>query len=157
MLECAELYAPTPLRKILETSGSQWVSMALALVSCPYPALVEFNTRQGRTLLTLAERSLEAALAAGASGGDGSSSGTLGGIQGCANPQDVHLWTANMLFNCLCRCLDGGLQAATPGLRTGLHEAKGRPHLVAQGCCIGDAFPRQLQPLMPYSACTMLT
>jgi hypothetical protein len=120
LLECAEVY------QILDGMSSftrHWSHLTLALAACPYPALVEFNTRHGRTLLTLAERSLEAGMAAGGDGGNSSSGGR--GTQAAARTQAQHVEVAAQVFTCLTRCLDGGPRAKVSSAGAGSYEAKG--------------------------------
>jgi hypothetical protein len=104
-MECAELHAATT-----DEQFALWHSLGFALAACPYPALVEFATHHGRTLLTLAERSLEAGLsaAAAAAAGGGGSSGR--GSQAGGAAMDRHLHAAMMLAGCLSCCLEGGVQ-----------------------------------------------
>jgi hypothetical protein len=101
--------------------------MRYVLRSCPYPALVEFNTRHARNLLTLAERSLEAALAPGGddSSNTGSSSTGSGGVPGAAGGQAAHIEMAAQLFCCVTQCLDGGRQGEVSAEGPSICEAKG--------------------------------
>jgi hypothetical protein len=111
LLECAEVYQQ-PAQLPDETQP--WAHVFAAIVSCPYPALVEFNTRHGRTLLTLAERSLEAALAAAAAAGPGDSSGRSSSSSSSNRARQAPMETpanrmkaAGHLATCLCCCLSG--------------------------------------------------
>jgi hypothetical protein len=118
VLECAELYAAS------HEGYSKWRSLGNAMQACPYPALVEFTTRHGRTLLTLAECSLEAALAAAAGGAATSSSGS--GVWTSAAAAKDHPWEATeQLFRCLTRCLMGGSRARAGADGSNTYEAKG--------------------------------
>jgi hypothetical protein len=95
-----------------------------ALQSCPYPALVEFNTRHGRTLLTLAERSLEAALAAGGGSGGSSSGSGSSTTSGLSGSQTKRRMVAGQLATCLCRCLGAGQAARVSAVGSSSCEAK---------------------------------
>jgi len=105
VMECAELEAST-------AEYSNWDALELALLSCPYPALVEFNTRHGRTLLTLAERSLEAAAAAAelpdiGSTNTSSSRQRRRAARAAAAAQEPALEAAAGLASCLACCMCG--------------------------------------------------
>jgi hypothetical protein len=113
VMECAELHGTTSNRT------PKWEALTAVLRACPYPALVEFNTRHGRTLLTLAERSLEAALAA-AGPNSGSSVSSGGGAQ------TAQLEAAVQLASCLARCLHGGFQGQAFAGKSNTCEGKGR-------------------------------
>jgi hypothetical protein len=123
VMECSELYAA--VRRVDgQGLAVPWAAMWTALAACPYPALVEFNTRHGRNLLTLAERSLEAALAPGgddSSAGGSSSSGVTGGTGGHGTETRV----AAQLVHCLTQCLHGGPQAKASAAAPSTYEAKG--------------------------------
>jgi hypothetical protein len=124
VMECAELDAATSGRPAI-----QWRTLEAALKACPYPALVTFTTQHSHTLLTLAERSFEAAVArdaGAASAGSSSSSssrdryrnrsrGTQVGGAAKMEPMAVAL----ALAGCLARCPDsfeeGGVSAAGAG------------------------------------------
>jgi hypothetical protein len=124
MMECAELEAATTSQL-----PANWDALGSALQACPYTALVEFNTRHSRTLLTLAERSLEAGMAAAGAGGAGSSisssrdghSGNQGGEAGKGSP----LLVAGQLAGCLAACLDGATQGGVSAIGTHTPEAVG--------------------------------
>jgi hypothetical protein len=104
MLECGEVYHDPGFPQLY---GPQWVSLGVVLQSCPYPALVDFNTHHACTLLTLAERSLEAALAAGSGAGSSSATTTSSSrsAQGAPGAQVQCLQMAGQLCSCLCHCL----------------------------------------------------
>jgi hypothetical protein len=114
LVECAELHAGTAEQH----ADMGWWALGFVLRACPYPVLVEFNTHHGRTLLTLAERSLEAGLAAEAAAerAVGSTSSSRDPHAGAAASQ-LHLEVTAELAVCLRNCLGG--------------EVQGRPH--AQG------------------------
>jgi hypothetical protein len=135
VLETTELYAAS------QEGTSRWESLGCLLQACPYPALVEFNTRHGRTLLTLAERSLEAALALPATASAGrialvrtststsSSSGrSRDGPSDTASAADMGWEPTASLLTCLSRCLMGGPRATagTGAAGSSSYEAKGR-------------------------------
>jgi hypothetical protein len=144
LMECAELDAATTTQPHVD-----WDALETALHACPYTALVEFNTHHSRTLLTLAERSLEAGLvAAGAGGagsssasggGSGSSSSSRGGARGAHRdggskvpPLDV----AAELAGCLAAGLDGGNQGGVAAEGTNAPEAVGEAgSLVSRTAC----------------------
>jgi hypothetical protein len=147
VLEWAELYQAPPGMNGRQDPADPWTDMTCVLSTCPYPALVAFNTRHGRTLLTLAERSLEAALAAGAAtaSSEGGSSTTQGAA---ANRQQHQMEVAAQQFSCICRALNGGqrgnmfaagtttYEAAGELLPTPCHHSRKRCHTVECACCI---------------------
>jgi hypothetical protein len=118
LLEVAEVYEQTIQ---LPFGAMQWTTMTTALGACPYPALVEFNTRHGRTLITLAERSLEAALAAAAPPGNANSRA----VAAAAKARAQHMEETGQLFSCLCRCLDGGQRGKMSASSSNSYEARG--------------------------------
>jgi hypothetical protein len=140
LLETTELQAAS--REGAQEGVSKWYSLDCAMQACPYPALVEFTTHHGRTLLTLAERSLEAALAlpATASGGKASvlrtstssssgSGSSRGGPSGTGSAADLQWLPTVWLLTCVCRFLMGGPQAIVAAVAAGSsssYEAKGR-------------------------------
>jgi hypothetical protein len=134
LLECAEVYqAPTHM----PSPAYHWTHLTFALQACPYPALVEFTTHHGRTLLTLAERSLEAALAAAAAGpgGGGGSSSARGTQAAAGDPMDL-METASQIFSCLCGCVSGRVRGGACAGSDCSFEAKGEALLyVAAAYC----------------------
>jgi hypothetical protein len=127
VMECAELEAST-------AEYSNWDALELALLSCPYPALVEFNTRHGRTLLTLAERSLEASLAAAAAAASAAAVATGHGVSGMRDDggAKAHLsGEAAQLATCSTSCLGGARRAKAFAQGGDSYEAKGAPVV----CC----------------------
>jgi hypothetical protein len=138
MLECAELYQVPPALQGRRNPVSQWINMTCALAACPYPALVEFNTRHGRKLLTLAERSLEAALAAGAAAASSEGGSSTTGVE-AANRRQHHMEVAAQQFSCISQALSGGPRGSVFAAGTDTYEAAGellpQPHnLSREGC-----------------------
>jgi hypothetical protein len=124
-MECAELHAASQ-----EGTTTFWHALAYAVLACPYQALVEFATHHGRTLLTLAERSLQAALAASTSAGSSGSSSSSGRSRGvpaaAAATTKEHPWEpTEKLVTCLARCLMGGMRATAGAAASNTYEAKG--------------------------------
>jgi hypothetical protein len=79
----------------------------MALRSCPYAALVEFNTQHGRTLLTLAERNLEAGLPGAAESSGASRSGGSSAAGGAAVTWRQSMEVAAQQFSCISILLSG--------------------------------------------------
>jgi hypothetical protein len=140
MMECAELDAATTAQPC-----ANWGALGFPLQACPYTALVEFNTHHSRTLLTLAERSLEAGLAAAGAGGAGSSSSSSasGGGSGRYVARDARgsgaakvqpLNVAGGLAVCLAACLDGGDQGRVHAAGTCAPEAVGEALAAVRRC-----------------------
>jgi hypothetical protein len=124
VMECTEVQV-----MLGDDSRVNWGPLFVALQSCPYPALVEFNTRHGRTLLTLAERSMKAALAAadepcdvGSTECSASSSSSSAPAAEADNPQ-----MAEQLGICLSACLDGGARGRMFAGSDRSYEATGEP------------------------------
>jgi hypothetical protein len=146
VMECAELDAATCRRP-----GTRWATLKAALHVCPYPALAEFSAQHSRTLLTLAERCVDATLAAAAAaaaapGGTGSSSsGSSRGTQaaaaddaGSSSSRDRSggtqlggavkldlLAEASALVGCLGTCSVGDEQVRASAVSSGVQQAAG--------------------------------
>jgi hypothetical protein len=125
-MECAELDAATTDQPFV-----LWSTLEDALQSCPYPALVEFNTHHARTLLDLAENAVDAALAAaaaaapnGAGGGTASSSSSRNRSKGEAAGAPL-VDVASELAGCLARCLYGGTRCLFTASADSLEAAGG--------------------------------
>jgi hypothetical protein len=111
-MEVAELEAAT-----IGSPRVFWRFLESLLRPCPYPALLEFTTRHGRTLLTLAERSLEAGMEAAAELADigSSSSGRRHRSRAsreAADMKEQSLEAAAGLASCLVHCLNAFDQGA---------------------------------------------
>jgi hypothetical protein len=126
LVECAEVHAATAERN----TDLGWYALSAVLRACPYSILVEFNSHYGRTLLTLAEGSLEAGLAAEAAAGR-----TAGGASSSRDPPAgagggvLHLEVAAELANSLRICLRSEVQARQ-------HAQGDASSFEAQGGCL---------------------
>jgi hypothetical protein len=126
MVECVE---PLTACTVVSDGGAVgWGTISMLLQACPYSALVEFSTHHSRTLLTLAERSLEAALAAGGGSGGSSSGGGVGrGGPSTGRPvlAEQQLAAAVRIGSCLALCWNGGMSGGAFGAASDTYEAKG--------------------------------
>jgi hypothetical protein len=112
-MECAELQAATVHHT--HPQPIHWHPLHTALKACPYPALVEFSTNHGHTLLTLAESSLAAATAAAVADDVGGSGGR----------QELLLDMTARLATCLGCCFSGGKRGHLHHQGTNSYEAYG--------------------------------